>query len=86
MYNMNITFDHRIGMHPTSEDPNNVRRAFHLIMESQKAIDVAYIEALCHLLLVDYVCFNYPLPRQCKHHENHTNNIPLGPGRVNKLK
>ena len=68
MYNLSFTFDHRIGMHPTSLDPNNVHKEFNKIMESQETSDVAYIEALCHILLVDYVCFNYPLPQQCKHH------------------
>lgn len=65
MYGMNLSFDHKIGMHPTSKDPNNVHKEFDIIMKSKESSDVALVEALCHLLFVDYMCFNYPIPAAC---------------------
>jgi len=43
-------------------DPNNARTAF----KSLLSLYPRYMRALCHLLLVDYICLpNYPLPAEC---------------------
>jgi hypothetical protein len=75
IYNLSLPFDHHVGMHPTSADPNNVHKEFNILRNSTghgsgsssgSDGDGAYIKALCHLLLVDYVCFDYPLPEICQ--------------------
>ena len=51
-------YDKTIGEHISSRDPNGIKRnTLQLLREFP-----AYYRALCHLLLVDYVCFSYPLP------------------------
>ena len=49
------------------KDPNNVRKGFAQLTSE----DPRYMRALCHMLMLDYVCFpNYKLPEPCQDMEN----------------
>jgi hypothetical protein len=64
-YGMNFSstrFNRSLGRHESSDDPNGVKAAFKELFQR----DVRYKRALCQLLFVDYVCFNYELPPECK--------------------
>lgn len=62
MYGLNISLERDKAVHPTQEDPNRVGQAFSIVMERNKPL----MKALCVLLYVDYVCFDYAVPLECK--------------------
>jgi hypothetical protein len=62
IYGSDIKINRSLGWHESSDDPNGVKAAFKELFQR----DVRYKRALCHLLYVDYVCFNYELPPECK--------------------
>ena len=62
MYKLNVTLQKDVSVHPTQDDPNQVKVAFNLLMES----NVHLRNALCILLHVDYLCFDYEVPKYCQ--------------------
>jgi hypothetical protein len=78
-YNLSsTTLNEEVGQHATSQnhprsresksleelDPHNARRALAQLFEQE----VAFLRAVCHLILVDYVCLPmYALPLECQH-------------------
>lgn len=76
-YHINAEYNEKHGAHPTSEihpvrnknsarvsvvDPSHVRPTLRLLFEKE----IKYKRALCHLLLIDYICLpEYPLPNDC---------------------
>lgn len=65
-YTLFETFDKKLGVHPSSEDPNTAKAAIRSLLASEPQ----YLRALCQLMMVDYVCFpTYRLPRGCEHLE-----------------
>mmetsp|Transcript_25510 Transcript_25510/g.36596 ORF Transcript_25510/g.36596 Transcript_25510/m.36596 type:complete len:145 (+) Transcript_25510:703-1137(+) len=79
LYNITKEFNENLGMHKTSmhhpkniaekvppdeKDPNNARKSLLQFLEE----DVRYKQAICHLILIDYVCLPmYALPLECQH-------------------
>ena len=76
LYNIQRPYNERHGFHPTSEihprnknnpnkqqtDPSHVRPTLRALFERE----INYKRALCHFLLIDYVCLpEYPLPVDC---------------------
>ena len=61
LYKIDVPINRSLGWHESSDDPNGVKAAFKDLFKR----DVRYKKALCHLLYVDYVCFNYDLPPEC---------------------
>jgi hypothetical protein len=61
IYKTEIQINTSLGWHESSDDPNGVKAAFKELFKR----DVRYKRALCQLLYVDYVCFNYDLPPEC---------------------
>lgn len=61
LYGTDIKINHSLGWHESSDDPNGVKAAFKDLFKR----DIRYKRALCQLLLMDYVCFNYKLPLGC---------------------
>jgi len=55
------TYDKAVGAHMSSNDPNLIKKHTLQLLEEYPA----YKRALCHLLLVDFVCFEYALPEEC---------------------
>jgi hypothetical protein len=45
------------------DDPLGMKRALKHILRTKPN----YMRAVCRLLMMDYVCLNYPLPAQCAH-------------------
>lgn len=62
LYNVNVTINRTLGWHESSDDPNGVKAAFKDLFKR----DIRYKKALCQLLYIDYVCFNYELPSECQ--------------------
>lgn len=62
MYNLNVTLEKAVAVHPTQSDPNKVKVAFEAVMSRNEPLR----SALCVLLHIDYVCFEYDLPEYCK--------------------
>lgn len=62
MYGVNISLSKDLAVHPTQEDPNKVKIAFSAVMERNEPLR----NALCILLHVDYLCFNYTIPQYCR--------------------
>mmetsp|Transcript_3017 Transcript_3017/g.4605 ORF Transcript_3017/g.4605 Transcript_3017/m.4605 type:complete len:366 (-) Transcript_3017:332-1429(-) len=76
-YQIQMEYNEKHGAHPTSEihpvrnknsarvsvvDPSHVRPTLRLLFEKE----IKYKRALCHLLLIDYICLpEYPLPYDC---------------------
>ena len=61
--NPNINIKHRSNAESNAvADPGNVRPNLRLLFSKE----VKYKRAICHLLLIDYVCLpEYPLPSDC---------------------
>jgi len=75
-----IPYDYKFGMHKTSvnfptdkgksktsannsKDPNNARVSLLKLMKE----DLRYTQAICHLILVDYICLpSYTMPVECQ--------------------
>jgi hypothetical protein len=49
--------------HPTSDDPLGMKKALMHVLHTKPN----YMRAVCRLLMIDYVCLNYPLPAPCAH-------------------
>mmetsp|Transcript_27403 Transcript_27403/g.37768 ORF Transcript_27403/g.37768 Transcript_27403/m.37768 type:complete len:155 (-) Transcript_27403:148-612(-) len=48
---------------PSSNDPNDARKSLLQLMKD----DIRFAKAICHLVLVDYVCLpSYKLPKECE--------------------
>jgi hypothetical protein len=62
MYKLNVTLDKAVAVHPTQVDPNKVKDAFAIVMTRNEPLR----NALCVLLHIDYICFEYELPDYCK--------------------
>lgn len=62
LYHLNVTLNKAVAGHPTQEDPNRVKDAYRNITES----NVPLRDALCVLLRIDYLCFEYEIPAYCK--------------------
>lgn len=60
---MNFSFNRSLGWHESSADPNGVKAAF----EELYRRDVRYLKAMCQIFFVDFVCFEYEVPLECKH-------------------
>ena len=75
-YHLPFPYDFRLGDHPTSvnhpqqqdrgtggdRDPLGVRKSLAALFASKPR----YLRALCHLLLIDYICLpGYDLPSEC---------------------
>lgn len=67
----------QLGVHQSSLDTNGVREAFRALLAAPDG--AAYMRALCHLLLVDFVCFDYKLPSACQ------NNSKVSSGRLPRV-
>ena len=50
-----------LGEHVTSHSPNGIRESTQRLLRDNPAFQ----RALCHLYIVDYTCFDYPLPEVC---------------------
>ena len=65
--NNNEIFDHNLGQHETSKDIYNIKKIFKQLFSERPA----YMEALCRILIVDYICLpKYKLPTACAHLES----------------
>ena len=53
--------DKHLGEHVTSNNPNRIKENTLQLLRKFPS----YERALCHLFLVDYVCFSYALPEAC---------------------
>lgn len=59
---LNISFMYR-NNHITSQDPMNLKRSLLEVLNKFPK----FMRGVCRLLMVDYVCLRYPLPKECAH-------------------
>jgi hypothetical protein len=62
MYGLNVKLERDVAVHPTQDDPNKVIDAFAVMMARNELLR----NALCVLLHIDYLCFDYKLPPYCE--------------------
>jgi hypothetical protein len=65
LYGVDLPYIKTLGSHPTSSDPNSIRKSLEYLIHKRTDLS-EYVRAMCHILLLDFLCFNYTLPYVCK--------------------